>query len=65
MWLQMKMNPPPTDPTQKFIFGMMPLIFTVSLSHFAVGLVIYWTWSNILSIAQQYVILRRMKVRVL
>jgi YidC/Oxa1 family membrane protein insertase len=65
MWLQMKMSPPPTDPTQKFIFGMLPFIFTISMSHFAVGLVIYWTWSNILSIAQQYVIMRRMKVRVL
>jgi len=64
MWLQMKMNPPPTDPSQRMIFGMMPIIFTISMSSFAVGLVIYWTWSNILSIAQQYLIMHRMKVRV-
>jgi YidC/Oxa1 family membrane protein insertase len=64
MWLQMKMNPPPTDETQKFIFGIMPWIFVLILAKVPAGLVLYWTWSNVLSIAQQYVIMRRMKVRV-
>lgn len=63
MWLQMKMNPPPTDPAQRVVFGMMPIIFTISMAGFPVGLVIYWTWSNLLSILQQYVLMRRMKVR--
>ncbi len=65
MWLQMKMSPPPTDPTQRMIIGFMPILLTVSLSHMAAGLVIYWTWSNILSILQQFIINRRMKVRML
>lgn len=64
MWLQMKMNPPPTDPSQKIIFGLMPWVFTYMMAHFPAGLIIYWTWSNILSIAQQYVIMRRMHVHV-
>lgn len=63
MWLQMKMNPPPTDPAQRIVFGLMPVIFTFSMAGFPVGLVIYWTWSNLLSILQQYVLMRRMKVR--
>lgn len=63
MWLQMKMSPPPTDPAQKMIFGFMPLIMTFSMAQFAVGLVIYWTWSNILSIGQQAILNRRMHVK--
>lgn len=63
MWAQMKMNPPPTDPAQRIMFSLMPVIFTISMAGFPVGLVIYWTWSNLLSILQQYVIMRRMKVR--
>ena len=59
MWVQMKMNPAPTDPMQAKIFGFMPWIFTVMLASFPVGLVIYWTWNNLLSIAQQYVIMKR------
>ena len=59
MWALQSLNPPPTDNTQKLIFGMMPIILTFVFSRFAVGLVIYWCWSNILSIAQQYVIMRR------
>jgi YidC/Oxa1 family membrane protein insertase len=65
MWLQMKMSPPPTDPTQKMVLSVLPFILTISMAQFAVGMVIYWTWSNILSIAQQYVIMRRMKTRIL
>ena len=55
MWLQMKLNPPPPDPTQKMIFDWMPLIFTFMLASFSAGLVIYWAWNNILSVLQQSV----------
>ena len=64
MWLQMKMNPPPTDQTQRIVFGLMPWVFMFSMSQFPVGLVMYWTWSNLLSIVQQYVIMRRLHVKV-
>ena len=59
MFLQMKMNPEPADPVQKAMFSYMPLIFTFTLANFPVGLVIYWTWNNSLSIIQQYLILKR------
>jgi YidC/Oxa1 family membrane protein insertase len=62
MWLSTAMNPPAPDPTQQRIFQLMPLIFTFIMAPFAVGLLIYWTWTNILSILQQYVIMRRFKV---
>jgi YidC/Oxa1 family membrane protein insertase len=64
MWLQMKMNPEPTDPVQKAVFGWMPLIFTFMLASFPAGLVIYWAWNNILSVAQQYYIMKRQGVKV-
>ncbi len=64
MWLQMKMNPEPTDPIQKQIFGWMPLIFTFMLASFPAGLVIYWAWNNLLSILQQYYIMRKQGVKV-
>ena len=53
MWLQMKLNPPPPDPTQAMIFNYMPIIFTFMLASFPAGLVIYWAWNNSLSVAQQ------------
>jgi YidC/Oxa1 family membrane protein insertase len=59
MFLQQKLNPQPTDPMQARIFMLMPLIFTVLLSGFAAGLVIYWTWNNLLSICQQAIIMTR------
>jgi YidC/Oxa1 family membrane protein insertase len=59
MFLQQKMNPQPPDPIQARIFLAMPFIFTVILAPFAAGLVIYWAWNNILSVAQQWVIMRR------
>jgi YidC/Oxa1 family membrane protein insertase len=62
MWLTMAMNPPAPDPIQQRMFQLMPLIFTFIMAPFAVGLLIYWTWSNVLSILQQYVIMRRFKV---
>src|SRR5882672_1265986 len=58
MWVQTSLNPPPADPMQQRIFSFMPIIFTFMLANFPVGLVIYWTWNNILSITQQVVIMR-------
>lgn len=62
MWLTTAMNPPAGDPIQQKIFQWFPVIFTFTLSGFAVGLVIYWCWSNVLTIVQQYVMMRRYKV---
>jgi YidC/Oxa1 family membrane protein insertase len=59
MWLQMKLNPAPPDPTQKMIFDWMPLIFTFMLASFSAGLVIYWAWNNLLSVSQQSYIMHR------
>jgi YidC/Oxa1 family membrane protein insertase len=59
MWVQMKMNPAPPDPTQKMIFAWMPIVFTFMLGSFAAGLVIYWAWNNTLSVLQQGVIMRK------
>ena len=59
MWLQMKLNPTPPDPTQAMIFNWMPVIFTFMLATFPAGLVIYWAWNNSLSVLQQSVIMRK------
>ena len=59
MWVQMKLNPPPPDPTQAMIFGLMPIIFTFMLGTFPAGLVIYWAWNNLLSVTQQWFIMKR------
>jgi YidC/Oxa1 family membrane protein insertase len=59
MWVQMKLNPAPPDPTQQVIFSWMPLIFTFMLAKFPAGLVIYWAWNNTLSVIQQSVIMHR------
>jgi YidC/Oxa1 family membrane protein insertase len=64
MWVQMKLNPAPPDPTQKMIFDWMPLIFTFMLASFPAGLVIYWAWNNLLSVIQQGYIMRRNGVKV-
>lgn len=64
MWLQMKMNPEPTDPVQKTMFAWMPVIFTFMLGSFPAGLVIYWTWNNLLSVTQQMVIMKQAGVKV-
>lgn len=61
MWLQTAMNPPATDPIQRQIFQFMPLLFTFIMAPFAAGLLIYWAWSNVLTILQQYVIMHRYK----
>ncbi len=62
MFIQMKLNPAPPDPVQAQIFTWMPLFFTFLLASFPAGLVIYWAWNNLLSILQQYVIMRRQGV---
>ncbi len=59
MYLQQKLNPQPTDPVQARVFQFLPILFTFMLAPFSAGLVIYWAWSNTLSIAQQYTIMRR------
>jgi len=62
MFLSTAMNPPQPDPVQQKIFQFMPVMFTFIMAPFAVGLLIYWTWSNVLTIIQQYIIMRRFKV---
>ena len=59
MWVQMRLNPAPTDPIQASMFNWMPLIFTFMLASMPAGLVIYWTWSNLLSILQQSYIMKK------
>ena len=58
MWLQQKLNPAPTDPAQKMIFAWMPWIFMFMLGGFASGLVLYWITNNVITIVQQYTIMR-------
>lgn len=64
MFVQMKLNPAPPDPTQAAIFTWMPLIFTFMLASFPAGLVIYWAWNNTLSILQQALIMHRQGVKI-
>ncbi len=64
MFIQMKVNPEPTDPVQKQVFTWMPVIFTFTLGSFASGLVIYWSWNNILSVIQQTAIMKRAGVKI-
>jgi YidC/Oxa1 family membrane protein insertase len=58
MWLQQKLNPAPTDPTQQMIFAWMPWVFMFMLGSFASGLVVYWIANNMITFAQQYLIMR-------
>ncbi|MDB5482109.1 MAG: preprotein translocase subunit, partial [Caulobacteraceae bacterium] len=63
MWLSQSMTPQTgIDPTQQMIFKFMPIMFTFILAQYAVGLLIYWTWSSLITILQQYVMMRRFKV---
>ena len=63
MFLQQKLNPAPTDPVQAKIFMFFPLFLTIILAPFPSGLVVYWTVNNILTIAQQWVIIKKTKVK--
>jgi YidC/Oxa1 family membrane protein insertase len=58
MWLQQKLNPQPTDPTQAAVFAWMPWMFMFMLSSFASGLAIYWIANNLITFTQQYLIMR-------
>lgn len=60
MVLQMRVSPPPADPVQEKIQNYFPYFVMIMMAHFSVGLVIYWTWSNILGTIQQYYILNKM-----
>jgi YidC/Oxa1 family membrane protein insertase len=64
MFLQMRMNPAPPDPTQAAIFNWMPVIFTFMMGSFPAGLVIYWAWNNTLSITQQGIIMKRQGAKI-
>jgi YidC/Oxa1 family membrane protein insertase len=64
MWLQQKLNPAPTDPTQAMIFAWMPWVFMFMLGTFASGLVIYWVANNTITFIQQYSIMRSQGVKV-
>ncbi len=59
MWVQMQLNPQQPDPLQQKIFNWMPVLFTFLLASFPAGLVIYWAWNNVLSLLQQYAIMRK------
>lgn len=59
-WLQMKFSPAPTDPTQKQVMAMMPWMMMIMMAGFPAGLLVYWTFSNILAIAQQWWIKRQL-----
>jgi len=58
MWLQQKLNPAPTDPTQQMIFAWMPWVFMFMLGGFASGLILYWIANNVITFGQQYLIMR-------
>jgi YidC/Oxa1 family membrane protein insertase len=62
MWAQQSLNPPPADKIQRQIFAFMPVIFTIIMAPFPAALIIYWSWNNTLTIAQQYLIMRRQGV---
>ncbi|ATQ40906.1 membrane protein insertase YidC [Caulobacter mirabilis] len=62
MWLTTAMNPPAPDPMQQRIFQLMPILFTFIMAGFPAGLLLYWTFSNVFSIFQQYIIMHRLKV---
>lgn len=60
MVLQQKMNPKPADPVQAKVMGFLPYVFIFLFATFPAGLVIYWAWNNTLSVAQQWIITRRL-----
>jgi YidC/Oxa1 family membrane protein insertase len=62
MWAQQSLNPPPPDKLQRQIFATLPIIFTIIMAPFPAALIIYWSWNNTLTVAQQYLIMRRQGV---
>ncbi|SEQ60363.1 protein translocase subunit yidC [Faunimonas pinastri] len=63
MFAQMRMNPTPPDKTQAMMFNWMPVVFTFMMANFPIGLVIYYSWNNLLSVLQQSIIMRRNGVK--
>jgi len=63
-WVQTKLNPPPPDPVQAKMFAFMPVIFTFMFATFPAGLVIYYAWNNLLSVIQQWYIMKKEGVEV-
>jgi len=61
MFVQQLLNPTPPDPMQAKIMKMLPVVFTFFFLWFPAGLVIYWVVNNVISIAQQYVITRKIE----
>jgi YidC/Oxa1 family membrane protein insertase len=59
MFLQQRLNPQPPDPIQAKIFMFLPIMFTFMLASFPAGLVVYWAWNNLLSIIQQWIIMKK------
>jgi membrane protein insertase Oxa1/YidC/SpoIIIJ len=62
MFLQQRLNPAPPDPVQARLFQFMPVIFTFVLANSPAGLVLYWAWNNLLSVGQQWLIMRGAKL---
>jgi YidC/Oxa1 family membrane protein insertase len=63
IWLSQSMSPQTSlDPTQQALFRIMPFLFTFIMAQYAVGLLIYWTWSSLITIVQQYIMMRRFQV---
>ena len=62
MFMQQRLNPPPPDPVQARVFMFMPLLFMFMLARFPAGLVIYYSWNNTLTVAQQWVIMRQTRL---
>ncbi|MBR71582.1 MAG: membrane protein insertase YidC [Rhodospirillaceae bacterium] len=62
MFLQLKLNPQPIDPIQQKVMMALPFVFLFLFGQFPAGLVVYWTWNNVLSIAQQWLIMNRMGI---
>ena len=60
MVIQQRMNPQPADPAQAKVMMIMPIMFTYLFASFPAGLVVYWTWNNLLSMAQQWLITKQM-----
>ena len=63
MWIQQKLNPTPPDPIQAKIFMFFPVFLTVILASFPAGLVIYWSFNNIFTMIQQYIVQRKMTIK--
>jgi YidC/Oxa1 family membrane protein insertase len=59
MFLQQRLNPPPPDPVQARMFQFMPIIVTFFMARSPAGLVLYWAWNNLLSVGQQWLIMRQ------